>query len=74
MRFGIGAAKAAMVLMSASIVLVSFAEIAEAKQRYCRKEYCAKRAPNRCTGGFLGIHCTPRVGQCQLKGVKIVKC
>ena len=74
MVFGISAAKAALIIMCANIALVALAEEADAKQRYCRKEYCAKRAPNRCTGGFLGIHCTPRVGQCLLTGVKLVKC
>jgi hypothetical protein len=73
-RFGIGAVRFVMVLVSAGIVLTALVDVADAKQRYCRKEYCAKRAPNKCTGGFLGIACTPRVGKCLSTGVKVVKC
>jgi hypothetical protein len=74
MRF-VSFARAALVLMSANIALVALSESVEAKQRYCRKEYCAKRVlvkPGSC--GFLGRSCPPRRYQCVSTGVKIVKC
>ncbi len=67
-------ARVALALLSAGVALTVLASEADAKDRYCRKEHCVKRAPSRCTGGFLGIQCTPRVGQCLQTGVKIVKC
>src|SRR5262245_12859349 len=69
-QFGIDAAKVAMVLVSAGIMLTAFVDVADAKQRYCRKEYCAKRAP----GGCSGLFCVPKLGKCVLTGVKVVKC
>jgi hypothetical protein len=75
MRFGIGAARVAMVLVSAGIVLTVFVDVADAKQRYCRQEYCAKRGPTRCTGVFSWASCgAPRPGKCLQTGVRLVKC
>jgi hypothetical protein len=68
-------ARAALVLMSATIAVVTLSQAAEAKDRYCRKEYCAKRVlvkPKSC--GFLGRSCPPRQYQCVSTGVKIVRC
>ena len=66
-------ARMALALLSAGVAFTVLATEAEAKDRYCRKEYCAN-APNRCTGGFMGIQCTPRVGACLQTGVKVVRC
>jgi hypothetical protein len=74
MRF-FSIAKAALVLISANIALIALSDAAEAKDRYCRKEYCAKRVlvkPTSC--GFLGRSCPPRRYQCVSTGVKIVRC
>ena len=47
---------------------------AEAKQNYCRQEYCAKKAPRKVV--CSGLFCVPRLvgGQCLQTGVRIVKC
>jgi hypothetical protein len=62
--------KAAMVLVAAGVALTTFASDADAAQRYCRKEYCAKRAPTGCSG----LWCVPRPGRCLHTGVRLVKC
>ena len=75
MRFGIGAAKVAMMLVSPSLVLTVFVDVADAKERYCRQEYCAKRGPTRCTGALSWATCgAPKVGKCLVTGVRLVKC
>jgi hypothetical protein len=74
MRFGIAAARVAMVLATAGVALMVVADDADAKQRYCRQEYCAKKSPT--TVGCSGLWCVPRIhrGTCILTGVRIVKC
>jgi hypothetical protein len=74
MQFGIAAAKVAMVLATAGVALMVVSNDAEAKQKYCRQEYCAKKAPS--TIGCSGLWCAPRIrpGKCLQTGVKLVKC
>jgi hypothetical protein len=74
MRFGIGALKLAIVLATAGMGMTFVPDDADAKQRYCRQEYCAKKAPK--TVGCSGLWCVPRVhgGQCLQTGVRLVKC
>lgn len=68
MRFGISVVKVAAALAAAGIVLTVAAGDADAKKRYCRKEYCAKY---KITCGTLTV-CRPT--SCLLKGVKVVEC
>jgi hypothetical protein len=69
-----GLVKAVMVLVAAGVVMTTFVSEADAAQRYCRKEYCAKKAPR--TVGCSGLFCVPRIrgGQCLQTGVRLVKC
>jgi len=68
MRFG--PVKIAMALVAAGVVMTAFASQADAKDRYCRKEYCAKRGPTGCSG----LWCVPRIGRCLQTGVRLVRC
>ena len=74
MQFAIAIAKVAMVLATAGVALMVVSNDAEAKQKYCRQEYCAKKAPS--TVGCSGLWCVPKIqrGQCLQTGVRIVKC
>ena len=65
-----GPARVALVLVAAGVALTSLASHADAKDRYCRKEYCAKRAPTGCSG----LWCVPRIGRCLQTGVRLVRC
>ena len=70
MGLGMRSARIALALLSAGVALTVFGGEADAKDRYCRKEHCVKRAPPGCSG----LWCVPRIGRCLQTGVRLVKC
>ena len=74
MKFGMRSARIAVALLSVGFALTVLVPVAEAA-KYCRQEYCAKRAPpySKCKG-LLCFSRTSHRGDCIKTGVKVVSC